>query len=124
MSIDSLAYSIIMFTIIVNLYFMCEFLYSLYKKDGKYEPVHTIHNIINCHYIIVIFARIMSPLIIFLALFLYNALFHKSINSNYTIIGFIITLLCADLFFYTMHRLHHTLKILWNFHSVHHDSNI
>lgn len=98
-----------------------EFAYSLYKKDGIYSKLGTINNIING-----IIINLISPrmFVIYFTIFLkYYNFFHIDLDIKFGLLNFIVCLFFVDFMYYIFHRLHHSVRIFWTLHSVHHGDN-
>lgn len=97
----------------------CEFIYSIYKRDGIYNSGGTASNILNGLIIKLISLRVFA---LYLA---YYVVWHLSRYSLLKAIpvnplSFVACFLLVDFSYYVFHYVHHRFEFFWMFHSVHH----
>lgn len=105
---------------------LVEFIYSIYKKDGKYEIKQTLNNLINGIIALRFIRDIGSALVISSVMYIlyehfeYPLLKEKDLN----VFLLIATLILLDFIYFISHKYYHEIKALWMFHFVHHSDTL
>lgn len=112
--------SVYEFILFLNVLFIAtlifEMLYTFYKKDGVYEPVETINNLLGGVFLL-LEERFFNG---YYKNGLENIAGNVSQTSNSSIFSFLACLLLVDFFYYIFHFSHHKISVLWSMHKVHH----
>lgn len=99
---------------LLNFIFLCEIVYSSLMQDGIYTPFESLTNVLTD--IVRRFILKIDGLIFLLVVSYFVEVKTGSIFILQTIFAVII----ADFVYYFYHYFHHTNKVLWSFHHVHH----
>ncbi|HMT01679.1 MAG TPA: sterol desaturase family protein, partial [Candidatus Absconditabacterales bacterium] len=100
---------------------LAEFLYSLYKRDGKYSVHGTFGNLMR-NIVTRILLRFLEPLPLAFAVFAVigiGASGDRSVNP----LSIFLSILLIDFTYYFIHSAHHRIPFLWMLHFVHHSDN-
>lgn len=97
---------------------LIEYIYSSIKKDGIYDNVGTLNNVLSGVVLNQLSARVF--VVYFAFVIKYLGFLPKSFELKFSLPNFIFCLFFVDFMYYVFHYLHHKFGLLWSFHIVHH----
>lgn len=106
--------------LLILIFIIAEFIWSLIKKKKIYEPKDTLANIVlltGFQTVKITFLSAQLELLAFISKF-------QILDIEKNILYFAITFLWVDFVYYWYHRLSHKVKFLWAFHVTHHSSQL
>ncbi len=98
-----------------------ECLYSIYRKDNIHSRTGTTGNFLN-GVVLKLVTYVSYPVCFGFAMTTFSLLGYQS-EYTFNIISLIVALIVVDFIYYIFHRLHHTFRLFWAFHYVHHGDN-